>query len=112
MTDKDEVCVSGALITNGMPRITEINEHKMCIQPEEHMLVLPHENKPSMIAKVASVIAADNVNINKMHVADNVGSDPLSIMILSTETKVEANTLKQIADIDGIKDAKYIHLSA
>ena len=112
LTDKDEVCVSGALITNGMPRITEINEHKMCIQPEEHMLVLPHENKPSMIAKVASVIAADNVNINKMHVADNVGSDPLSIMILSTETKVEANTLKQIADIDGIKDAKYIHLSA
>ena len=112
LTDKDEVCVSGALITDGMPRITEINEHKMCIQPEEHMLVLPHENKPSMIAKVASVIAADNVNINKMHVADNVGSDPLSIMILSTETKVEANTLKQIADIDGIKDAKYIHLSA
>ena len=47
-----------------------------------------------------------------MQVADNVGSDPLSIMILSTETKVEANTLKQIADIDGIKDAKYIHLSA
>ena len=95
-----------------MPRITEINEHKMCIEPEEHMIVLPHENKPSMIAKVATVIGSNNVNISKMHVADNNGSDPLSIMILSTDTKVDNDTLKAISEIDGIKDAKYIHLNA
>ena len=112
LTDQDEICVSGALIANGMPRITEINEHKMCIEPEEHMIVLPHENKPSMIAKVATVIGSNNVNISKMHVADNNGSDPLSIMILSTDTKVDNDTLKAISEIDGIKDAKYIHLNA
>jgi D-3-phosphoglycerate dehydrogenase len=112
LTDEDELRVTGALIADGMPRITGINEHEMCIQPEKHMIVLPHENKPSMIAQVATVIAKRNVNINKMHVADNTEDSPHSIMLLSTDTKVEQDILKEIEAIDGIKTAKYIHLSA
>lgn len=112
LTDKDEQTVTGALIAEHMPRIVAINEHKMSIEPDEHMLIIPHENKPGMIAKVATVIGKDNVNISRMHVAKNTNDDPISIMLINTDSKVEPDTLKEISEIDGIKDAKYIHLNA
>ncbi len=112
ITDKEEQTVTGALIAEHMPRIVAINEHKMSIEPDEHILVIPHENKPGMIAKVATVIGKDNVNISRMHVAKNTNDDPISIMLINTDSKVEQETLKEISEIDGIQDAKYIHLNA
>jgi len=85
---------------------------EMSIEPDEHMLIIPHVNQPGMIAKVATVIGKDNVNISRMHVAKNTNEDPISIMLINTDSKVEGDTLKEITQIDGIKDAKYIHLDA
>ena len=110
ITDKEEQTVTGALIAKDMPRIIEINDHKMSIEPDEHILVVPHVNKPGMIAQVASVIGKDNVNISKMHVADNTGNGKLSIMLINIDSPVGADTLKMISAIDGISNAKYIHL--
>ncbi|MGN0014858.1 MAG: ACT domain-containing protein, partial [Candidatus Gastranaerophilaceae bacterium] len=112
LTDADEQTVTGALIAEHMPRIVAINEHKMSIEPDEHMLIIPHDNKPGMIAKVATVIGKDNINISRMHVAKNTNDDPISIMLINTDSKVEADTLKEISELDGIQDAKYIHLNA
>ena len=109
-TDKETQTVTGALIAENMPRIVEINEHKMSIEPDEHILIVPHENKPCMIAQVATVIGKDNVNISKMHVADNTGDGNLSIMLINIDSPVSSDTLKSISQIDGISNAKYIHL--
>ena len=111
-TDKEVQSVTGALIAKNMPRIVDINEHKMSIEPDEHILVVPHVNKPGMIAQVASVIGHDNVNISKMHVADNTGNGKLSIMLIIIDSPVNAETLNMISKIDGISNAKYIHLYA
>ncbi len=112
-TDQDENKATGALLTENMPRIVAINEYNMSIEPEKHVLIIPHENKPSMIAKVAAVIGENNININRMHVAQKTNKkDNVSIMIINTETKVDDFTLTKIEAIDGISSAKYIHLSA
>ena len=111
-TDKEVVTVTGALIAQNMPRIVQINEYNMSIEPDCHMLLLPHENKPSMIAKVAAVIGENNININRMHVAQNKDSkENESIMIINTDTDVDEQTLKTIMKIDGIRSAKYIKLN-
>ena len=112
LTDSDEQTVTGALIAEHMPRIVEINGHQMSIEPDEHMLIIPHVNQPGMIAKVASIIGDANVNISRMHVAKNTDNDPMSIMLINTDSKVENDTLKKIAEVDGIQGAKYIHLNA
>ncbi|MCR5262081.1 MAG: phosphoglycerate dehydrogenase [Candidatus Gastranaerophilales bacterium] len=112
LTDEDEQIVTGALIAEHMPKIVAINEHRMSLDPDEHMLIIPHVNQPGMIAKVATVIGKDNVNISRMYVAKNTNEDGISIMIINTDSKVDAETLKEISEIDGIKDAKYIHLEA
>ncbi len=112
ITDKEENSVTGALIAENMPRIVTINQYNMSIEPEKHMLILPHENKPSMIAKVAAVIGEYNINISRMHVAQKSNTkDNESIMIINTESPVEKNAIEKIKLIDGIYNAKYVQLN-
>ena len=116
-TDKDEFVASGALIAKDIQRITQINQYVTSIKPERHMLVIPHENKPSMIAKVATVIGEHNININRMNVAQKSkqltkSHDNISVMIINTDTAVDSATLSEITKIEGIKTAKYISINA
>lgn len=113
ISDKGEYSVAGALLAPDMPRIVTINEYNMSIEPDKHMLIVPHENKPSMIAKVAAVIGDYNINVSRMHVAQKSGNkDNVSIMIINTESAVESETLEKIKQIDGIINAKYVSLNA
>lgn len=116
-TDKDEYTASGALITKEIERITQINQYVTSIKPEKHMLIIPHENKPSMIAKVATVIGKHDININRMNVAQKSkplakSKDNISIMIINTDTAVDKNTLSEISKIEGVQKAKYISITA
>ena len=117
ITEADEVIVSGALIAKEIQRITQINQYVTSIKPEKHMLLIPHENKPTMIAQVATVIGRHNININRMNVAQkskqlSKSKDNISIMIINTDTSVDKATLEEILKIDGVKKAKYISITA
>lgn len=108
-TDKNSAVVSGALIATGVKRIVKVNDFNTSIEPEEHMLLVPHENKPSMIAKVSTVIGEANININHMSVSP-CEEKHLSLMIISTGLEVDEKTLAGINQIDGINNATYVHL--
>lgn len=108
-TDKDISVVSGALIAKDVKRIVKVNNFTTSIEPEEHMLFIPHENKPSMIAKVATVIGEAGVNINHMSVSPD-NEKQLSAMFISTGSEVEKAALIKISEIDGVKQAVYVHL--
>ena len=81
------------------------------------MLLVPHENKPGMIAAVATVLGDDGINISRMQVAQKsyakgeIRQDEKSIMIINTDDKVEQNTLDKIAKINGIYESSYIRLN-
>ena len=113
VTDKETNTVAGALIAENMPRIVKINGYNASIEPEKHMILVPHENKPAMVAKVATVLGNKNINITRMNVAQNrAENDNISIMIINTGSEVDESTLKEISVIDGIGTAKYVNLSA
>ncbi len=112
-TDTEENTVTGALIAKNMPRIVRINDYNMSIEAEEHILLVPHINKPGMVAKVAAVIGEYNININRMQVAQkSSGEDNVSIMLITIDKDVDDETLAKINDIDGIKNAQYFKLNA
>lgn len=110
ITEESEVVVSGALIAQNIRKIVKINNYDTSIEPTAHMLLIPHENKPSMIAKVATVLGDNSININTMHVVQQIGEK--SLMVISVESEIEKSLLDIIAKVDGIVEAKYIRLSA
>lgn len=110
ITNEGESLVSGALIAENIRRIVKIDQYNTSIEPEKHMLLVPHENKPSMIAKVATVIGEAGINIDHMHVVQKPNDK--SLMVINTDSAVENNVIKDIEKIDGVCSAKYVKLSA
>lgn len=110
ITSTSEALVSGALIAENIKKIVKIDQYNTSIEPEKHMLLVPHENKPSMIAKVATVIGEAGININHMHVVQRHGDK--SLMVINTGTAVESSVIAKIEKIDGVSNPKYVKLSA
>lgn len=108
-TSEEEVEIAGALIAQNIRRIVKINKYNTSIEPENHMVLVPHENKPSMIAKVATVIGECNINIEHMHVVQRAGEN--SIMVINIDCAVCEDVLNKISKIDGVSDAVYVKLS-
>ena len=104
----NETTVKGELIAKGIKRIVKINEYNVSIEPKTHMLLVPHTNKPGMVAVVAGVLGADNFNISGMQVVQ--GNSDKSIMIINIDTKVEKSTLDKINKIDGVFNALRINI--
>src|SRR5574344_362388 len=109
-TDRSETVVSGALLAENITRIVKIDQYQTSIEPERHMLLVPHENKPSMIARVATVIGKAGLNIEHMHVVQKQGEN--SIMIINTDKETDKNLIEDIKKVDGVKNAIYAKLSA
>ncbi len=109
-TSEEKVIVKGTLIAKDIKRITQINSYITSIEPKNHMLFVPHINKPNMVAKVAGVIGSFGINISGMQVAQSSGCSDKSIMIINTDTEVNMETLNEIVCIEGVDDAKYIGL--
>lgn len=112
-TDKGVSIVSGALVAKDIPRIVKINDYETSIRPQRHMLLVPHVNKPSMIAKVAQVIGENNINIGSMNVVQkNDRHETESIMVINIESEVDNNVLNEIEKIDGVHNPKYVSLNS
>jgi D-3-phosphoglycerate dehydrogenase len=111
-TDKETNKTKGTIIGNAIPRILGINGYHTSIEPAEHMLVLPHKDKPGMIAQVATLLSKENINISMMQVGRKVRSQAggESIMILNIDEPVTGCILEQLQKIDGIYTAKYVNL--
>ena len=112
-TDKGINTVSGAIVANDIPRIVKINEYETSIRPQKHMLIVPHINKPSMIARVAQAIGENNINISSMNVVQkNDTHETESIMVINTEAEVNSSLLEKIENLDGVHYPRYVNLSA
>ena len=103
VTNKETTTVSGALVAKDIPRIVKIYDYETSIRPQRHMLIVPHVNKPSMIAKVAQVIGENNINIGSMNVVQKNDKH---------ETEVQNDVLSEIEKIDGVHNPKYVSLNA
>lgn len=111
ITQNNEITeVEGALIAKGIKRILKINEYITSIEPKEHMLLVPHINKPNMVALVSGVVGGDNVNISGMQVMQNCQNKEISNMIINIDEAIKNETLEKITKIDGVISAKCINL--
>ena len=66
---EEEVEVTGSSLGGGLVRIFKVNGFGVNVSGAYHTLLLEHEDKPGVIARVARVIADDEVNIATLHCA-------------------------------------------
>ncbi|MBR3889149.1 phosphoglycerate dehydrogenase [bacterium] len=111
-TNEGTFVVAGALVAVDIPRIVKIDEYETSIRPEKHMLIVPHTNQPSMIAKVAQVIGKNGINIGSMNVVQkNDKHETESIMVINVDSVVENKVLSEIEKINGVHNPTYVTLN-
>ena len=102
--------VLGVLTNDETEKIIKVNDFETSIFPENRMLFVVHQNKPSMVAKVATELAQSSVNINSMYVAPSIEKKTCSLMILNIDKNISNNTLTQLSAIEGVLNPKFIEL--
>jgi D-3-phosphoglycerate dehydrogenase len=108
-TDTEDKCLAGTLFGNNDPRLVMIDGYRIDAVPSQHMLYIPHLDKPRIIGPVGTLIGEHSINIAGMQVGrKEIGGK--AVMILAVDGLVPDETLKEIAAIDGILDVKMINL--
>ncbi len=113
-TDMETNKTTGTMLGKDISRILALNGYHTSIEPAEHMLVLPHKDKPGMVAQVATLLSREDINISMMQVGRKVRAQAggESVMIINIDEPVSDATLQQLQKIDGIYSARYVNLTA
>lgn len=84
-TKETESVVEGALFGKKEPRIVRIDKFFLDAVPEGYLLLLQNEDKPGVIGNVGTMLAANNINIARLHLGrQSVGGEAVSVWSIDT----------------------------
>lgn len=104
-----EHSVTGALLSNGEIRITDLDEFPINVPPNNYMLFTLHRDMPGIIGKIGSLLGSFNVNIASMQVGRKIVRGD-AVMALSLDDPLPEGILAEILKVSGIRDAYTVKL--
>ncbi len=93
--------VAGTLLNGYGARIIKVDNYRVDVIPEGHMVLVHHKDQPGAIGRVGTTLAKDNINIATMQVGrSDVGGD--AIMMLTVDKQVEQTGLELLKELEDI----------
>jgi D-3-phosphoglycerate dehydrogenase len=108
-TNKEERVVSGALLNGFGPRITQIDKFPVDVEPQGHLLLISHHDKPGIIGRVGTLLGNNDINIATMQVGRKVIGGA-AIMVLGVDKGVPKQVLSELTALPDLNNAKEIQL--
>lgn len=101
--------VAGTLLNGFGPRIVKVDNYRIDVVPEGHMLLVHHKDQPGAIGRVGTMMAKDGINIATMQVGrSDIGGD--AIMMLTVDKQMEQAGLEKLVELEDIYHVKPIDL--
>lgn len=101
--------VAGTLLDGLGARIVKIDQYRVDVIPEGHMLFVNHRDQPGVIGKVGTVLAEDGTNIATMQVGrTEIGGD--AIMILTIDKPITNQALHKMKELPNISQVKAVDM--
>ena len=105
LTDTEERKFAGTVFGNSHVRIVQIDSFHMEIQPEGHLLFYKNIDRPGMLARVGSELAAANINIAGLALGrDKPGQKALTVM--NVDSLVPQTIIEKLSRIEGVFDVR------
>lgn len=101
--------VTGALLSNGEIRITDVDDFPVNVPPSNNMLFTIHRDMPGIIGRIGSLLGNFNVNIASMQVGRKIVRGD-AVMVLSIDDPLPEGILPEIIKVPGITDAYTVTL--
>ena len=93
--------ITGCSIGGGNIKITNIDNIPVDFSGNNPTLILPHKDRPGVIAAVTKILADKNINIGSMKVFRTDKAD-YSIMVIETDELIDDSTITKLKELDYI----------
>jgi D-3-phosphoglycerate dehydrogenase len=108
-TKDGESVVEGALFGKKEPRIVKIDKFFLDAVPEGNLLLLHNEDKPGVIGNVGTLLAANNLNIARLHLGrQSVGGQAVSVW--SLDTSLSKGLIDKLMKLPNMISVKVVEL--
>lgn len=108
-TKEQENVVEGALFGKKEPRIVRIDKFLLDAVPEGYLLLLQNEDKPGVIGNVGTLLAANNVNVARLHLGrSSEGGEAVSVW--SVDTPIAKGLIERILKLPHMISVNVIEL--
>lgn len=95
ITDAGENLVAGTIIGRSDLKVVKINDFRLELVPEGHILLIFNQDRPGAIGGIGSTLGKYNINIGRMHVGQDKEGDH-NIIFLQTDTPVPPEVLDEL----------------
>lgn len=106
--DNNSRLISGTLF-HGRPRIVQISDYHLDIDPTGTILVMLNHDRPGVIGKVGTILANHSINIAEWRLGRTVVGEQ-AMAFINLDNSPEQSVLDEILAIDDVIKAKVIHL--
>jgi D-3-phosphoglycerate dehydrogenase / 2-oxoglutarate reductase len=105
ITERQERGIAGTVFASGKPRIIQVKNINMEAELTPSMLYVTNVDQPGHIGRLGTLLGSLGVNIANFNLGRaEVGGD--AIALLSIDGALTEDQLKQIASLEGVKQAK------
>jgi D-3-phosphoglycerate dehydrogenase len=105
IADKDENKVSGTIFGRKNPRVVNINNFRLELEPIDRFILIHNSDKPGAIGSIGTLLGDHDINISRMRVGQEEGSDK-TMIFLRTDTPIPDSVMEKLGDLPLIIDVK------
>ena len=109
VTETETNILEGTIFGKDDARIVRINKFRLEVIPEGHLSLIHNVDKPGSIGSIGGALGKHNINISRMMVGRE-GEEDSNIIILTTDSPVPPNVVKDIESLDLVVNMKTFEL--
>ncbi|MGZ4163456.1 MAG: phosphoglycerate dehydrogenase [Tumebacillaceae bacterium] len=110
VTESDSVTVAGTSMRDLGPRIVQVGDFKVDLEPQGTLLFAENIDRPGMIGKVGTVLGSHDINIGSMKVGRQATAG-LALMVLAIDKAPDNAVLEALEQLEGLQKVKDVTLS-
>ena len=108
-TDKESYRAAGTLFGHNMPRLVQLNDHKLEAYMDGVLLIFTHQDVPGIIGRVGTIFGTHKVNIAQMAVG-RAAPGGAATGVLNLDAEPPDAALKEVLASPDINTARVIRL--
>jgi D-3-phosphoglycerate dehydrogenase len=95
---KDENFVAGTIFGRQNPRVVNINNFRLELEPVDRFILIHNHDKPGAIGSIGTLLGDHGINISRMRVGQEEGSDK-TMIFLRTDTPIPDDVIEKIKEL-------------
>ncbi|HVU11435.1 MAG TPA: phosphoglycerate dehydrogenase [Phototrophicaceae bacterium] len=110
LEDGEEITIAGTLLDRREPHIVQINDYRLNVVPEGHLLIMGSFDQPGVIGRVGTLMSENGINIASWQTGRS-GPGGHTLTVLTLDEALPDPVMAQLTALDFIRHAHQVKIS-